>query len=544
MFRAIWSKSLWDYRVAILGWGIGMGLLMIVGLASATPAVLAGFASLVPLLRFLGDPYAMLTPEGYVSFRYLGAFVPLMLSFWPILAGARLVRGEEERGTLDVLLATPQPRARIMLEKVGALLLALVLIAIIFALGVMVGEAGIRHVTFVRALLEGLNLGLFAFFFGMVSLLISQFTISQGAAVGGASGVLLLSLALEITGREINGSWVQYLSPFYYYNLNRLLIPSFPDTPLAVLPLVLLSILCLILSLVLFARRDIGRPAFSWQRPQRVESKLQAVRSLSQAERAFSTRTVSSNALSLQGWSIFWWLFGILAFTAYLVAMTPAIQKPFYVIVQQTPLLQQLFFDTPTNTNAAMLGTVIFTFAPALVVAFAFTLALKWSSDLENGRLELVFSTPKSRQRVLLERFGINALVVLLACILTWLVLVVGARLLNLDVDQGRIAAACFNLFPPALITLSLVYALAGRLRYAPLLVITTIYLVLAFLEEAIEGMFQIPTWVMSLSIFHLYGNPVFLGMNWSNFFGMLAVALALIAIGLIQFCTGDIMLG
>src|SRR5690242_11722218 len=110
MFRTIWSKTLRDYRVPILAWGIVLGLLMAAAFATATPAVLAGFASIAPILSFLGDPYAMQTPEGYITFRYTGAILPLLLSFWPILAGARLVRGEEERGTMDVLLATPQPR--------------------------------------------------------------------------------------------------------------------------------------------------------------------------------------------------------------------------------------------------------------------------------------------------------------------------------------------------------------------------------------------------------------------------------------------------
>ena len=36
MFRSIWSKSLRDYRVPILAWGIGLALLMFVGYATAT----------------------------------------------------------------------------------------------------------------------------------------------------------------------------------------------------------------------------------------------------------------------------------------------------------------------------------------------------------------------------------------------------------------------------------------------------------------------------------------------------------------------------
>lgn len=544
MFHSIWSKTLRDYRVAILGWGIGLGLLMIAGFATATPAVLAAFISLAPLLHFLGDPYALQTPEGYMSFRYMGAVVPLMLSFWPILAGARLVRGEEEHSTLDVLLATPQPRVRLLLEKIGALLIALILIAVLLALGAVAGEASLGgHVDFVRALLAGLNVSGFAFFFGMLALLLSQFTTSRGTASGGASGLLLLALVLDITGREVSGSWVQYLSPFYYYNLNRPFIASFHDQPWAALLLVGLSVLCAVFSLILFARRDIGRAVFSWQRKQ-ANDKQQALHSLSQAERAVSTRTVGLHTLSADGWSSFWWLLGIVAFCAYCTFLVTSAQQPFYKLVQQTPWLQQIFFDTPTNTNAALLGTIAFSFLPALVIVFALILALKWSADLENGRLELVLGTPNSRVRILLERFGANALVVLLAPILTWLALLIGAQLVHLDVDQGRVIAASFSMLPPALLTVGLVYALAGRLRYGAVLVILTAYLVLAFLEETLEGIVQMPSWIGSLSIFHLYGNPVFLGMNWNNFLGMTGVAIVLLVIGLIQFRYADVGLG
>jgi len=351
MFRNIWSKSLRDYRVAIISWGIGLGVLMAAGFAMSTPEVIASFSStLTQLFRFLGDPYAIQTPEGYITFRWMGVFIPLMLSFWPILAGSRMVRGEEERGTLDVLLATPQPRMRLLLEKIGALVIALILIAVFFALGTVAGESRNGHVDFVRALLAGLNLSLLAFFFGMVALLISQYTISRGTAAGGASGLLLLAVLLDITGRLVNGSWLQYLSPFYYYNLNRPLIASFPDHPVAALLLVGLSVLCVGASLVLFARRDIGRSAFTWQRKQ-ANDQQQAMRSLSQAERAASTRSVSLHTLSEESWSAFWWLFGIVVLCVYCLILALTFQQQFYKLVRDTPLLQQLFFDTPTNTN-------------------------------------------------------------------------------------------------------------------------------------------------------------------------------------------------
>src|SRR5450759_1634563 len=167
MFRSIWSKSLSDYRVAILAWGLGLGLFAAIDFAESTPTTLAAFSSIAQLFRFLGDPYQIQTPEGFITYRIMELFVPLAISFWPILAGARLVRGEEERGMLDVLLATPQPRMRLLLSKLSALLIALILIGLLFALGLLAGQARLEgHADVVRALLAGLNLSLLALFFG------------------------------------------------------------------------------------------------------------------------------------------------------------------------------------------------------------------------------------------------------------------------------------------------------------------------------------------------------------------------------------------
>ena len=544
MFRSILSKSLRDYRVAILAWGFALGLFAAVDFAESTPTTIASLGSLAQLFRFLGDPYQIQTPEGFITWRIMELFVPLAISFWPILAGARLVRGEEERGSMDVLLATSWSRTRLLLSKLSALLIALILIGLLFALGLIAGQARLEgHTNVLRALLTGLNASLLAFFFGCLALLFSQFTTRRAVSAGWASGLLVFSMLLDSTGRLVHGSWVQYLSPFYYYNLNRPLIPGFPDQPLAAVLLACLAVLWAGTSLLLFTRRDIAGVAFSWLGKQEPGTQ-HALRSLSQAERALSTRNVSLQTLRQDGWSAFWWGLGVLFICAYCLVIALSTQQVFYRLIQETPLLHQLFFDTPTNTNTALLGTFLFTFMPALVVAFALTLALKWPADLENERLELLFSTPQSRGKVLLSRFGANVLVILVAPLLTWLAVLLGAQLSHLAVDQGRIFAASFNMFPMALITMGLVYALAGRLRYPALVSLLSAYIVLSYIEELFEGAIPMPAWLMDLSIFHLYGNPVFLGVNWTNFLGMTVVALVLLLIGLIQFRYADIKLG
>ena len=63
---------------------------------------------------------------GYLSSELFSFMVPLLLLVAAIGAGARATAGEEERGTLDLLLANPISRRRLVLEKLAALAAELV----------------------------------------------------------------------------------------------------------------------------------------------------------------------------------------------------------------------------------------------------------------------------------------------------------------------------------------------------------------------------------------------------------------------------------
>ncbi len=129
-FRAIWSKSLRAYRTAILAWGIGLGLLlMATAAASPSVSVAAGQAALsqtVQNFSFFGTPVAIGTPQGYTTFKFLG-LLPLFLGIWTAIAGAHLTRGDEESGSIDLVLGEPVSRARLMGEKIIAFALGYVL---------------------------------------------------------------------------------------------------------------------------------------------------------------------------------------------------------------------------------------------------------------------------------------------------------------------------------------------------------------------------------------------------------------------------------
>src|SRR5205807_7040489 len=129
-------KTLRDFRIAILGWGVGMGplvyvVLVVVPSLIATPAARASVISLAGTFSWLAEPIALGTPGGYVTWKY--GLTLLVIAIWPLIVCSRLLRGEEERGSLDALLSLPRGRVRIVLEKLAAVWTALLGIGLLIA---------------------------------------------------------------------------------------------------------------------------------------------------------------------------------------------------------------------------------------------------------------------------------------------------------------------------------------------------------------------------------------------------------------------------
>ncbi len=551
MFRSIWSKTLRDYRVAILSWGIGLGLFLLstfatFGTQMGSASAQSGIEQLAQTFRFLGDPIAITTAAGFTTWRLLNLFNPLLLCIWTVLVGAALLRRDEERASLDLLLSTPRSRTRVLLEKLVALLLALILIAVLTALCILAGESVAKvPLDAGRALLTALNVSLLAFFFGTLALLLSQFT-NRGGAAAWAGAILTLSVLFDATGRSIeNGVWLQRFSPFYYYNLNKPLLTDYSYNiwgPLLLLGLALLLTGC---SIALFASRDVGGfalPAFLQRQGTRHAGNRAHV--LQRAWNNAFTHSIFAQAFRAQLIPACWWLLSLVLYTTWMTMLTPSMLEPIRKIMGNSPLIQNLFNGHDLATNAGFLAYTVFQLGALLVLSFALTRALRWPSDLDDGRLELVLGTPKSRQRILLERFAVVLLAAILAPVLLWLTVLISARIVDLSIDTNKVAAASLGILPMELIIIAFVYALAERVQASLILGLASVYLTLAFLIELLRSLFNLPEWVMSLSIFHVYGTPISEGWRWGPFGAMLGVAVILLVVGIVQFRQSDIARG
>ncbi len=553
MFRTVLTKSLRDYRWAILGWGLGMGVLVytvyvaytqLLGTSALSEAALQQLAN---QFRFFAEPIALNTAGGYVTYKY-GELMPVIVSIWTILAGARMVRGDEERGAMDLLLASPLSRARLLLQKVGALTIATLLIGLLIALFAMGGMAGAKTTVLPgNALLYGLDIALAALFFGLLALLLSQF-MSRFAAASWAGGLMVVSFLLDGTGRTVTSlSGLQRVSPLFYYQLSKPLIASYGANPGGMLVLVALSAIAVVLAVPLFARRDVGRTVFAdvtvGAGRVAASSAERSARALADARRRTSVRAVWLQALARQRASTFWWVASLFLVTGFLVILTKNIESQVAALFSN-PNLAKLLDGQNLATNAGFLAGILYIYLPLVVSLFAGLLAYRWSSDLDQGKLELVLSTPEPRWRAMFERFAAVGIASVLAALATWVAILAGEYVTGLSLDFGHVTVSALGLLPLELLTAALVYVLADLFSPGLVLGILGAFLALSFLIDEVRLLLNLPSWVANLSIFQQYGSPLTAGLNWGAFFGMLGVAAVLLVLAETLFTRRDLASG
>jgi ABC-2 type transport system permease protein len=554
-FKSIYLKTLRDFRIATLGWGVGMGLLMYVVLVAvpsliATPAARASVVSLGGTFSWLAEPIALDTPGGYVTWKY--GLTVLIIAIWPLLVCSRMLRGEEERSSLDALLSLPRGRVRVVLEKLAAVWTALLGMGLLIALLAFAGGKSVSaDFGLGDALLFGLNVALICGVFGSIALLLSQFTQERGTASGLSGGLLLVFIVLDMVHRVIpNTEWISRLSPVYYYNLSKPLVPassygvpssSYGANPGAMLVLLALSVLLSGAAVWLFARRDVGGtvalPGFL-RLPERAVRPERAL-----PVNAWSLRSVYTRSLGMIVVPACWWTLVIAGFAGWMVVIVKQIEAQMTSLYESSPLLKEEISKVgggDVATNATILS-FLFVFLPLLLMAFAVTQANRWSADEEDGRLELVLSMPQPRLRVLLGRFAALTTVTVIMGVLTLATTAVASAATGLQLDGGNLAAATLSIIPLGLLVAAIGYLLSGWLRTAVDTGLLSFLLVIWFFISFIGPDLNWSDATLRLSAFYYYGTPLLHGLPLLDTLGVLAVGIVALALASVRFVRKDI---
>jgi ABC-2 type transport system permease protein len=543
-FKSVFLKTLRDYRVAILGWGIGMGLVVISPMASVaalvtTPQAREQLISLAAQFAWNADAIAVDTIGGYATFK-IGIFIFLIV-IWPLLAGSRMLRGEEDRGSMDVLLSLPHPRLRVALEKLAAMWTALVVMGVLIGLLAFAGGKKFgADFGLVDGLLFGLNLALVCAVFGGIALLISQFTQERGPAAGWTAGLLLVFIVLDMVHRVVpNTEWISRLSPIYYYNLSKPLVPGHGAATGAMVVLLALAALLSGAGVWLFARRDVGGtvPLPRWLRlPERQPSRALPVGD-------WSLRSVYARSLGTIAMPTLWWTLLIAGWAGWVVYVVQLMEARLFSLLSSSPGFINLIKNIgggDSSVNAGFLSAM-FIFLPLFLMAFAVTQVNRWSADEHDGRLDLVLAAHQRRLGLLLGRFAALATATVVIAVITLLVSYACAAAAGLSLDSGNLAAATLGMIPLGLLVAALGYLAAGWLRTAADTGLLSFVLAAWFFISFIGPELKLPDATLRLSAFYYYGTPLLHGLSLTSVLEVVAVAAVALGLGTLRFMRKDI---
>ena len=206
------------------------------------------------------DPAVPLrSPAGYLQARLFSTLAPLLAVVFGIGAGARAIGGSEEAGTLELLLANPVTRGRVLLERYLATFGLLAALIAVFGLALLVLGPLFGAL---EAIPTGNVVAACAAVF-VLGLLHGSLAFTVGAVAGRRGVAVALPTAVAVAGYLVETvlaaagdlSTVRQLSPWHWY-LDRNPLAEGAAPAAVVLPLTISAVLVGV-AWAMFRRRDL-----------------------------------------------------------------------------------------------------------------------------------------------------------------------------------------------------------------------------------------------------------------------------------------------
>ena len=225
MLRNVFLKSLRDQRWSLMFWGIGVAALSLLTVLfypsiKDVPELSELFDESDAIARVFAGGFTNLnSPEGYLNSQLYSLLVPILFLIFTIGRGSGAIAGEEEKGTLDILLSNPTTRLQVLIQQFAAMVIATSVLAFVLWLSVVIGGAIVdMDLSLWRTAQATLSGALLGVLFGTLALMLGSASGKRGLSTGiaGALAVgtyFMYALAPLVEGLEP----VEKVFPFYYY---------------------------------------------------------------------------------------------------------------------------------------------------------------------------------------------------------------------------------------------------------------------------------------------------------------------------------------
>ncbi|HLJ07141.1 MAG TPA: ABC transporter permease subunit [Acidimicrobiia bacterium] len=519
--KAARSGALWGYVFGVFVVSSALGY----AAAYKTPAdrtrAAATFANNAGIDALIGRGHQVQTVVGFTVWRSLGV-LSVVGAVWAILASTRLLRGEEDAGRWELLLAgRTTRRGAVGQAMAGVAAGALALFGVTALVTVLLGRTRTARMPVGGALFFSVALVAGAVAFLFLGVLGSQLTATRRQAAAYCGGVLAVSYGLRLVAdSSVRLGWLRWATPLgWVENLRPLSAPQ----PLALVPIAAWSAVAAAAALWCAERRDLG-------------SSIVPDRTAARARTGLLTGPLGLD-LRLSRSYLSWWYVGIAGATLMVGFISRAAAGAITASKSAEAVIARL---GATGVGARLFLGVTLLVAAMLIALVAAGQVGSIRSGEAGGQLDNLLVRPVSRWRWYGSAMALATVGIVLAGVLAGACGWLGEAVEHSGVPFPSMLAAGVNLVPPALVVLgfgALCFGVAPRATS----VATYGLVVWAFLVDLVGGVVGLNHWLLDTSLFHQMSPAPAIGPNWPVDAVMTALAVAAAAAGGAAFVRRDL---
>jgi ABC-2 type transport system permease protein len=431
------------------------------------------------LQLFYGVPRNLVSVGGYTAWRF-GGFGSIIVAVWALFAAVKALRGEEDSGRQELVLAAVVSRRRAYLAAVaavvgaGTVLLLAVFAALVAGRLPAGGSLWLTLATMSPAVV-----------FAGVGAVASQLASSRRLALQLGIGFLLVAFALRVIADVGGVGWLRWATPLGWAEEVR----GFAGPrPLVLLLPVAVGAALLVLAGAMSARRDVGSGILR--------------SSDSSSPHLWGLSSTAAMAFRSQIGLVAAWIVGIGAF-----GLVVGFLSTSFSIKTLSKSLQETLAKLGGASIVTPAGALSFYFLFFVLVISLFACAQIGAARHEEAdqQLETILALPVGRTRWLGGRIVLGAALCVALSVVAGVFSWIGAAAQSAGVALGDLLEAGLNCLPASLLFLgvgALAYAVFPRAGAGIAYALVTV----AYVWELLGSLLGAPSWLVDLTPFQHIG--------------------------------------
>ena len=487
-------------------------------------AVFAASLQGAPAFGFIaGETANISTPASYSVYKSI-AIITIASAVWGLLVTTRLLRGQEEDGRLEPIIAGSTTKRQASLHILIGFGYSIAIACLLAFIGIAgLGADPKVNLSIYSSTLLVAGVFLPALFFASVGIVTSQLAVTKQRATLYGLVPLLVLFAVRGAGNSVTDlNWLKQFTPFGWTDL---LNPVLDPSVIWLLPTLLIASSFAALGIYLAGRRDLGESLI----PQ------------SDVARSHFYLLKSPVALALrQNIAMYvWWGIGAIAFTVLLTAVTNIAANA----LTSSPVFLTLIAKNGGSVNDIKIAFIGFgALFTAIILLVMSTVSLgSIRHDEAKGYLDNLLVQPVKRSVWLSSRLAtiVAAFTVisLICAYATWQV----AGTQGITISLATMLQGAISLVGTVVLTLGVGAFLYG---FFPRAAVLSMYVIIvwAFIVDILKSLFTLDDFVSKTSLFYYISFSPTKEPDWSTFAWLVCIGVVLAAIGIFGFTKRDIV--